>query len=129
MRRGDVGGLRLVLLVAAFLLAVSLGSGSAEAVVREGGIEGRPGFSFRNLIYKWDHLFVDIVNGTQRNALFGGAMLFLDRHGRTVARAELLPAKIKRKSFRRYKGQFVEGSGEEASKAVRLMWLFDLRNE
>ena len=135
MRRiyGRVVG--LLLLAAAFSLAVPqglglvVGAGPAEAVVREGVIEGRPGFSFRNLIYKWGHLFVDIVNGTQRNVSFGGTMLFLDRYGETVARAELLPEKVKRNSSRRYRGRFVEGSGEEASKAVRLMWLFELRNE
>lgn len=114
---------------AAFCLAASLGAGAAEAVVREGRIEERPEFSFRNLIYKWDHLFVDIVNGTPRNATFGGTMLFLDRHGKTVARAELLPAKVKRNASRRYTGQFVQGTGEEASKAMRLMWLFGQRND
>ena len=124
---GKIAG--FLLLAAAFSLAAQQGLGLAEAVVREGAIEGRSGFSFRNLIYKWDHLFVDIVNGTQQNVSFGGAMLFLDRYGKTVARAELLPEKVKRKSFRRYRGRFVEGSGEEASKAVRLMWLFELRNE
>ena len=124
---GKIAG--FLLLAAAFSLAAPQGLGLAEAVVREGAIEGRSGFSFRNLIYKWDHLFVDIVNGTQRNVSFGGAMLFLDRYGKTVARAELLPEKVKRKSFRRYRGRFVEGSGEEASKAVRLMWLFELGNE
>ena len=129
MRRRNFGGLSLALLAAAFLLAGWPGLCPAEAVVREGGIEGRPGFSFRNLIYEWDHLLVDIVNGTRRNVTFGGTMIFLDRHGRTVARAELLPERIKRKSSRRYKGLFVEGSGEEASRAMRLMWLFDLRNE
>ena len=130
------GGIAVSLLLAAvFSLAgpqgpgLAVGARPAEAVVREGAIEGRPGFSFRNLIYKWGHLFVDIVNGTQRNVSFGGTMLFLDRYGKTVARAELLPAKVKRRSFRRYRGRFLEGSGEEASKAVRLMWLFELRNE
>lgn len=129
MRQDEGRRLRLTVSAVVLSLAVLLVSGSAGAVVREGGIEGRPGFSFRNLIYKWDHLFVDIVNGTPRNVTFGGTMLFLDRYGRTVARAELLPAKVKRQAFRRYKGQFVQGSGEEASKADRLMWLFDLRDE
>ena len=129
MRRRDIGGLSLALLTVAFLLTAWPGFRPVEAVVREGGIEGRPGFSFRNLVYKWDHLLVEIVNGTPRNVSFGGTMLFLDRHGRTVARAELLPEKVKRKSSRRFKGRFVQGSGEEASKAMRLMWLFDLRNE
>lgn len=118
----------LVLLAAIFLSGAAWPN-SAEAVVREGAIEGRPGFSFRNLIYEWDHLLVEIVNGTPRNVSFGGTMLFLNRYGETVARAELLPEKVKRKSSRRFKGRFVQGSGEEASKAVRLMWLFDLRNE
>lgn len=126
MRREPVKATVFACLVAMFFLAAPLAAG---AVVREGRIEGRPGFSFRTLVYKWDHLFVDIVNGTRNNATFGGTMLFLDRYGRTVARAELLPGKIKRKSTKRWRGQFTEGSGEEASKAVRLMWVFDMRDE
>ena len=60
MRRRDIGGLSLALLTVAFLLTAWPGVRPAEAVVREGGIEGRPGFSFRNLVYKWDHLLVEI---------------------------------------------------------------------
>ena len=122
-----------LLLAAAFSLAAPqglglvVGAGPAEAVVREGAIEGRPGFSFRNLIYKWGHLFVDIVNGTPRNVSFGGTMLFLDRRKRVVARAEILPERIGRRSTRRLRGVFTEGSGEDASTASLLVWEFRQR--
>ena len=95
MRRIYGGVAASLLLAAVFSLAglqgpgLAVGAGPAEAVVREGAIEGRPGFSFRNLIYKWGHLFVDIVNGTQRNVSFGGTMLFLDRYGKTVANYQI----------------------------------------
>ena len=62
MRQNEGRHLRFTVSAVVLSLAVLLVFGSAGAVVREGGIEGRPGFSFRNLIYKWDHLFVDIVN-------------------------------------------------------------------
>mgnify|MGYP001645537891 CR=1 FL=1 len=127
LRRQTLGRRGAVLFAAALLLA--LACGTARAFIREGGIAGRPGLSFHGMACFWGHLDVNITNGTRKNVIFGGTMLFLDRYGRTVARAELLPAKVKRQAFRRYKGQFVQGSGEEASKADRLMWLFDLRNE
>ena len=80
MRREPVKATVFACLVAMFFLAAPLAAG---AVVREGRIEGRPGFSFRTLVYKWDHLSVDIVNGTRNNATFGGTMLFLDHYGRS----------------------------------------------
>ena len=122
-RRGD----RWVLL-GAMMLSALLWAGAAGAFIREGAIEGRPGFSFRRLTFYWKHLDVDIVNGTNRNAIFGGSMVFLDRHHTPVAKAELLPESIKRRSSRHYRASFTRGSGEEASRAAHLVWVFDQRN-
>ena len=51
-------------------------------------------------------------------------MIFLDRHYRVVAKAELMTAKIKRHSSRKYKAFFSEGSGNEAKSARYLEWEF-----
>ena len=114
-----------ILLAGAALL---LWAGTARAFIPEGAVEGRPGFSFRRLTYYWSHVELEIVNGTTQNAIFGGTMVFLNRHRVPVARVELLPEKIKRRTSRRYRGNFSKGSGEEASSASYLIWVFDQRN-
>ena len=112
-------------------LALTLGlSGASSAgvhVVKEGRIEGVPGFRFENIVYNWDSLFVDVVNMTQRNSVFGRTMVFLDNWGNPVAIARLLPAKVVHESIKRYKGHFVEGTGETARRATRVFWDFGSR--
>ena len=115
-------------LIAALALTALLLAGPAAAFIREGGIPGRPGLSFHRVTYHFGHLFVDISNGTNQNVIFGGTMFFLDRHRRPVARAEILPEKIKRRSTRRYRAPFTEGSGNEASSAAWLVWELPQRN-
>ena len=101
---------------------------AAGAVVRDGIVPGRSGLSFHGVTYHFGHLFVNVANQTAQNVIFGGSMLFLDRHYRPVARAELLPEKIKRRSTRRYRAVFTLGSGHEAAAASHLVWEFNQRN-
>ena len=90
-------------------------------------IEELPGLRFENLIYNPRNIFVDIVNMTDRNVLFGGTMVFLDRYGHPLASARLLPKKVERNAVKRYTGYFIEGSGEMARRAVRVTWDFGAR--
>ncbi len=98
--------------------------GISEAVVRDGAIRGKYGLSFGSISYSFRSLDVTVRNRTKYNVNFGGAMLFLDRNYRIIARAELLNAKIKRYSSRRYKAFFSYGSGEAAKSARYLEWEF-----
>ena len=111
----------------AVTLLLTLVCGTAGAFIREGGVAGRSGLSFHGMAYFWGHLDVNITNGTKENVLFGGTMLFLDRRKRVVARAEILPERIKRRSTRRLRAVFTEGSGEDASAAWLLVWEFRQR--
>ena len=90
-------------------------------------VEGVPGLRFENMIYNPKSVFVDIVNMTDRNVMFGGTMVFLDRYGTPVASARLLPRKVERNSVKRYTGYFIEGAGEMARRAVRVIWDFGAR--
>ncbi|MDR1977718.1 MAG: hypothetical protein LBQ42_03180 [Synergistaceae bacterium] len=113
----------VMLMVSLVGVLASPGASSAVAhVVKDGRIESVPGLRFENVVYDWDRLFIDVVNMTNRNMMFGGTMIFLDRRGRPVASARLLPAKVVRDSVKRYKGQFVEGTGETARRAARVFW-------
>lgn len=114
-----------VLLGVLFLLFCA--AGPSYAVVMDARIGEVPGLRFENVIYNPRSVFVDIVNMTDRNVLFGGTMVFLDRHGHSVASARLLPRKVERNSVRRYTGYFVEGAGEMARRAVRVIWDFGAR--
>ena len=98
--------------------------GICEAVIRDGSIRGKSGLSYGSISYSFDSLNVYIRNSTKYNVNFGGSMLFLDKNYRVIARAELLTAKIKRRSSRKYKAFFSEGTGEEAKKARYLEWEF-----
>jgi hypothetical protein len=118
----------VVVTLAVFLVAVSPGVSSALShVVRDGRIETVPGFRFENVVYGWDRLFIDVVNMTDRNLMFGGTMVFLDRRGNSVASVRLLPAKVVHDSVKRYKGHFVKGTGETARRAARVFWDFSPR--
>lgn len=125
-REGDRGRGRAI--IAGLVLVGALYASAAAAFLRGGGIPGRQGLSFHRITYHYGHLFVDISNGTGRNVIFGGTMLFLDRWRRPIARAEILPEKIGRRSTRRFRATFTEGSGEEASSAAHLVWELHQRN-
>ena len=98
--------------------------GICEAVIKNGSIRGKSGLSYGGISYSFDRLDVVISNNTRYNVNFGGSMLFLDKNYKVIARAELMTAKIKRNSSRRYKGFFTEGTGEKAQRAHYLEWEF-----
>lgn len=113
------------------LIALTLTfAGSAHAfnrlrgVVRDGSIESVPGLEFENLVYFWDRVMVSVINTYPQNVRFGGTMVFLDRRGRHLARANLLPQYIAGQNSRRYTARFVEGSGEAARRASKIIWDF-----
>ena len=99
-------------------------SGVSEAVIRDGAIRGKNGLSFSAVSYTFKGLSVTIRNPSKYNVNFGGTMVFLDRNYRVIAKAELLTAKIKRHSSRRYRGFFSYGTGEAAKGARYLEWEF-----
>ena len=107
-----------------FAILFLLLSGISFGFIRDGGIPGKSGLSFSNVAYDFDNLTITISNRTKYNVNFGGTMIFLDRHYRVVAKAELMTAKIKRHSSRKYKAFFSEGSGNEAKSARYLEWEF-----
>ncbi len=109
------------------LLLSPILSGSAPGIVMDSRIKEVPGLRFENVIYNLEHMFVDIVNMTDRNILFGGTMIFVDRYGTPVASARLLPKKVERNAVKRYTGYFIEGSGEMARRAARVIWDFGAR--
>ena len=106
------------------LVMLAVFAGISEAVVRNGGIRGKSGLSYGSISYSFRSLNVVIRNSNHHNVDFGGSMLFLDRNYRVIARAELLPAKIKRNASRQYKAFFSKGSGNEAQSARYLEWEF-----
>ena len=108
-------------LVVLLLLALP---GTSSAVVRDGRVEDAPGLRFENVVYNWNHIFIDIVNMTNSSVSFGGAVTFLDRQGYPLATVRLLPKKVARNSVERYTAYCVRGSGEAARKAVRVVWDF-----
>ncbi len=98
--------------------------GICEAVVRNGSIRGKTGLSYGPITYSRTSANVVIRNSTKYNVNFGGSMLFLDKNYRVLARAELMTAKIKRRSSRTFRAAFIEGTGEEAKKARYVEWEF-----
>ena len=106
------------------VLILILLSGVSHAVVRDSYIRGKNGLSFSAIAYTFKGLSVTIRNSTKYNVIFGGTMIFLDRDYKVLAKAELLNAKVKRYSTRRYKGFFSYGNGEDAKKARYLEWEF-----
>ncbi|MBQ3403392.1 MAG: hypothetical protein IJG65_08510 [Synergistaceae bacterium] len=109
---------------AALLLALFMLPGISEAVIRDGAIRGKSGLSFGSISYNFNSLSVTIRNSTKYNQNFGGSMIFLDKNYKVIARAEILTAKIKRHSSRKFKAFFSEGSGNEAKNARYLEWEF-----
>ena len=106
------------------LAVVLVLAGVSQAFIREGSVRGRNGLSFSNVKYNFDSLYVTINNKTKYNVSFGGSMIFLDRHHKVTARAELMKGKIKRHSSRKYRAFFSEGTGNEAKSASYLEWEF-----
>jgi hypothetical protein len=109
-----------------FVLLLAL-PGVASAVVKDGRIEDIPGLRFENVVYKWRDISIDIVNMSDYNTMFGGTMVFLDRFGARLASVHFLPKKVDRNSIKRYTGCCVEGTGEIARRAVRVIWNFGAR--
>ena len=109
----------ILTLAMVFIFAVS-----CEAVIIDGAVKGKSGFSYSNISYSFDSLSVTIRNSTKYNLNFGGSMLFLDKNYKVIARAELLNAKIKRRSSRKYRAFFSEGTGNDAKRARYLEWEF-----
>lgn len=120
--------LKLISILIFFILLNFLNLNSASATVRYGAVPGRSGLSFRNINYSHNYLTLEIANRTKYNMTLGGTMLFLDRHGRLAARAELLPLRIKRRGTKRFKAVFTYGSGEDAASAARIEWELSQRN-
>ena len=116
--------MRLRFKLALAVMILILFSGMSEALIRYGNINGKPGLSFSGLQYTLKTLNVTVRNTTKYNVNFGGTMIFLDRNYRVIARAELLNAKIKRRSSRKYKAFFTEGNGHAAQSAKYLHWEF-----
>ena len=109
--------------IAVFMMLLVF-AGISEAVIRNGSIRGKSGLSYGSISYSFRSLNVVIRNRNHHNVDFGGSMLFLDKNYRVIARADLLPAKIKRNSSRQYKAFFSKGSGNEAQRAKYLEWEF-----
>ena len=115
------GKKRVFYAIAAIVLALTF-SEITHAAVRYNRIETTPGFRFENFVYAWRELELDVVNATSETTLFGGTMIFLDRRGRPLAKASLLPKKIAGGRSERYTAYFVEGSGEAARRASSIIW-------
>ena len=105
-------------------MAVMFTAGISEALIRDGAIRGKNGLSFTAISYTFKGLSVTVRNRTKYNVNFGGTMVFLDKNYRVIAKAEILTAKIKRRSSRRYSGFFSCGTGEDAKRAKYLEWEF-----
>ena len=54
-------------------------------------------------------------------------MIFLDRRGKPVAKASLLPKKVAAMKTERYTAHLIEGTGEMARRATRVIWEFGAR--
>jgi len=130
MKRGTLKILYVLCLgvaIALVLTCIRGSSGPAHAVVRYSRIEAVPGFRFDNLVYAWDKLTLDVINVDPNGRIFEGTMVFLDRRGKQVARANLLPRNVNGGRAERYIAYFEKGSGETARRATRVIWDFGVR--
>ena len=115
-------------IISAIFIALTF-SGIAHAVTHNTvrynrRIETLPGFRFENFVYDWDKVVLSVVNTTSDNTMFGATMVFLDRRGRPLARASLLPKTIAGLESERYIAFFIEGFGEAAQRARSVRWDF-----
>ena len=102
-------------------------SGEANATVKDKSIENVAGLGFENIVYSWNKVILDVVNTTPNNITFGGTMIFLDRRGKPIAKASLLPKKVPALKTERYTAYLIEGTGEMARRATRVIWEFGAR--
>ena len=103
-------------------------SGVADAAVRYNNrIEKVPGLRFGNFVYAWNKVELDVANATSDVRVFEGTMIFLDRRGRPLAKASLLPKKVAGMKSERYTAYLIEGSGEAAQRAAKIIWDFGTR--
>lgn len=113
--------IKFLVIITILILSITV---EAFGFIRDGAVPNKKGLSFSSISYQFKELKITIRNRNHYNVNFGGTMIFLDRHHREVARAEILTKKIKRNSSRRFNGIFVKGSGNEASSASFLVWEF-----
>ena len=118
------GVFRIFCVGVAFVLALAFSEAAHAAVRYSSKIEKVQGFRFENFIYAWNKVELDVVNTTSDTKLFGGKMIFLDRRGKPLASASLLPKKVSGLQSERYTAYFVEGSGEAARRATSIIWDF-----
>ena len=111
----------------ALVLALTFSEAAHAAVRYSSKIEKVRGFRFENLIYAWNKIELDVVNTTSDTRLFEGTMIFLDRRGRPLASASLLPKKVPALKSERYTAYFIEGSGEAARRAASIIWDFGIK--
>ena len=124
-KQNDKFNIFQIFCVTATIVLVLTLSGTAYAAIRYNNkIEEVPGFRFKNLVYAWNKVELDVVNTTSDNRFFGGKMIFLDRRGKPLASASLLPKKVIGRKSERYTAYFVEGSGEAAQRAASVIWDF-----
>ena len=116
--------MKKLLKISAVIMILLMIAGACEAVVRNGSIDGRRGLYYSEISYGFKNLSIRIRNHNKYNVNFGGSMLFLDKNYKVIARAELLNAKIKRHSSRKFKAFFSKGSGNEAKNARYIEWEF-----
>ena len=122
----DVVGKRVFCAAVVVVLALTF-SGAAFAAVRYDKIEEVPGFRFQNFVYAWNKVLFDVINTTPDVRQIEGTMIFLDRRGRQLASASLLPKIIDGGKSERYTAYFVKGSGEAAQRASSVIWDFGAR--
>ncbi len=121
---GSACSLKLKYKFAVMVVVLLMLAGISEAVLRNGSIRGRAGLSYGSISYSFRSLTVVIRNRNAHSVNFGGTMIFLDKNYKIIAKAEVLTARIKRRSSRQYKAFFSFGSGHEAQAARYLEWEF-----
>ncbi|MDR1741567.1 MAG: hypothetical protein LBR38_06960 [Synergistaceae bacterium] len=95
---------------------------ASSLVASYGPIDGAPGLRFENVEYGWDVIAFDMVNMTDSNAFVGGMMVFVDRFGLMTARVLLPHRKVPAGQPTRFIGSFMDGTGESARRAERIIW-------
>jgi len=107
-----------LLLIALFALS----SNAFSSILIESEIEGAPGIRYEKLRFETVHVTLDIMNMTSCNVKFSASMFFIDKKGRVVAEAGLLPKRIAANSSSSFKSFFVTGSAETAKRSDKIVW-------